>query len=99
MAEKVRIRIRSFDSRLLDRFAKQLFGIAMKNDVKMSAIPLPMKIEKYIVNKSPHKDKKAREQFGIKTHTRLILLSNFDNHSIFMGAQLPPGVEAEILVV
>ena len=98
----LKIKLKAFDSRLLNKSVRELVAIAVKNGIKVCGpIPLPVKVSKYIVNRSPHKDKKSREQFGLKVHKRLMLLSDFDSHlaEIFMSAQLPAGIEVEVLVV
>ncbi len=100
--QTLRIKLKAFDSRLLDRSTRELIAIAVKNGAKVCGpIPLPTNISKFIVNRSPHKYKKSREQFALKVHKRLMLLSDFDNHvvKVFMGAQLPSGVDVEVLVM
>lgn len=102
VGQTIRITLKAFDSRLLDRSTKQLVEMGVKSGVKIiGPVPLPTKTSKYIVNRSPHKDKKSREQFGIQTHKRLMIFSNFASHlvKVFMDAQLPSGVDVEILVV
>lgn len=99
---KLKIKLKSFDHRLLERSTRELVSIAMKNGaVICGPIPLPIKTSAYIVNRSPHKDKKSREQFGVKVYKRLLLLLRFDNQLIrtFTDAQLPAGVEVKVLVV
>ncbi|MBQ4874881.1 MAG: 30S ribosomal protein S10 [Rickettsiaceae bacterium H1] len=100
--QTLRIKLKSFDNRLLDKSTRGLVDIAVKNRIKISGpVPLPVKVSKYIVNRSPHKDKKSREQFGLKIHKRMILLLNFDSNlvQIFMNSSLPAGVEVEVLIV
>ncbi len=102
MGQVLRVKLKAFDSRLLDKSTREVVDIAIKNGIKLSGpIPLPTKLRKYIVNKSPHKDRNSREQFGLKVHKRLILLSGFDNKvvKIFMNVQLAAGVDLEILVL
>ncbi len=99
---ELKIKLKAFDSRLLDRSAYELVKIAAKSGgFVCGPIPLPVRISKYIVNRSPHKDKKSREQFGVKFHKRLMLLSNVDNRLMKMmtDAKLPSGVEVEINLV
>ena len=99
---KLKIKLKSFDGRLLDRSVHELMRVVRKGGgVVCGPIPLPVKINKYIVNRSPHKDKKSREQFGIKSHQRLILLSKIENQTMkmMMDSHIPSGVEAEVKLV
>ena len=99
---ELKIKLKAFDSRLLDRSTYELIKIAVKSGGSICGpIPLPVRISKYIVNRSPHKDKKSREQFGVRFHKRLMLLSNVDSRLMKMmtEAQLPSGVEVEISLV
>lgn len=74
MAEqKIRIRLKSYDHRLLDDAAKKIVDTAVRAGAKVSGpIPLPVNRNLYCVLKSPHADKKSREQFEFRTHKRLI---------------------------
>ena len=71
--EKIRIRMEAYDHRALDSSAKEIVDQASRTNARVSGpIPLPTRIERYTVLKSPHVNKKSREQFEIRTHKRVI---------------------------
>jgi small subunit ribosomal protein S10 len=73
MAEKIRIRLRAFDPAVIDQTAADIVRTAQKTGASVKGpIPLPTRRQLFTVLKSPHKDKKSREQFELKTHKRLI---------------------------
>ena len=97
--ERIRVRLRGFDVELIDQSAKSIVKTVLKAGSKVCGpIPLPMKINKYTVLKSPHVNKKAREQFEMRTHKRLIDI--IDPTPAVMDAlmklELPAGVDVEI---
>jgi small subunit ribosomal protein S10 len=101
MAQKIRIRLKAFDHVVLDQAAADIVRTAEKTGAQVSGpIPLPMKIERWTVLRSPHVDKKSREQFELRTHTRL--LDNNDSRPQTVDAltklDLPAGVDVEIKV-
>jgi len=70
---KIRIRMEAYDHEVLDSAATEIVETAKRTGAKVSGpVPLPTRIERYTVNRSPHVDKKSREQFEIRTHKRLI---------------------------
>src|SRR6476646_7377212 len=70
---KIRIRLKAYDHKLLDQSAGEIVDTAKRTGAKVAGpIPLPTKINKYCVLRSPHVDKKSREQFEIRTHKRLL---------------------------
>ena len=70
---KIRIRMEAYDHRILDQSAASVVETAKRTGAKVSGpIPLPTRMERYTVLRSPHVDKKSREQFEIRTHKRLI---------------------------
>ena len=72
-SQNIRIRLRAFDSKMLDSSTGDIINTAKRTGAKVKGpIPLPTRFEKFTVNKSPHVDKKSREQFEIRTHKRLI---------------------------
>lgn len=72
-SKKLRVRLRSYDPRLLDRATGDMVGAAKASGAKISGpIPLPTGIEKITVLRSPHVDRKSRDQFESRTHTRLL---------------------------
>ena len=71
--ERIRIRMEAYDHRALDSSAKEIVEQARRTDARVSGpVPLPTRIERYTVLRSPHVDKKSREQFEMRTHKRLI---------------------------
>jgi small subunit ribosomal protein S10 len=71
--EKIRIRMEAYDPRSLDSSAKEIVEQARRTNARVSGpVPLPTRIERYTVLRSPHVDKKSREQFEMRTHKRLI---------------------------
>lgn len=76
MEQKIRIRMEAYDHRVLERAAAEIVETAKRTGAKVSGpVPLPTRIERYTVLRSPHIDKKSREQFEIRTHKRLIDIS------------------------
>ena len=73
MNQKIRIKLRAYDHRILDQSVKEIVETAQRTGARISGpVPLPTRISKYTVLRSPHVDKKSREQFEIRTHKRLI---------------------------
>ncbi len=71
--ERIRIRLKAYDSRVLDQAAEEIVDTAKRTGAMVSGpIPLPTKIERYTVLKSPHVDKKSREQFEMRIHKRML---------------------------
>ena len=71
--QKIRIRLQGFDYRVIDQSASDIVDTAKRSGARVSGpVPLPTRIEKVTVNKSPHVDKKSMEQFEIRTHKRLL---------------------------
>jgi small subunit ribosomal protein S10 len=71
--EKIRIRLKAYDHKLLDQSTGEIVETAKRTGAKVAGpIPLPTKINKYCVLRSPHGDKKSREQFEIRTHKRIL---------------------------
>ncbi len=74
--QNIRIRLKAFDHRILDTSTKEIVSTAKRTGARVRGpIPLPTRIEKFTVNRSPHVDKKSREQFEIRTHKRIIDIS------------------------
>jgi len=100
MAEQsIRIRLKAYDHKLLDKSAKEIVGtVGRTGAVVRGPIPLPTKINKYCVLRSPHVDKKSREQFEIRTHKRLldIIQPNQQTIDALMKLDLSAGVDVEI---
>ncbi|HCG76561.1 MAG: 30S ribosomal protein S10 [bacterium (Candidatus Ratteibacteria) CG_4_10_14_3_um_filter_41_18] len=101
VAEKgrIRIKLKSYDHRLLDQSVKEIIEIAKKSGAKVSGpIPLPTKKEIFTVLRSPHIDKKSREQFELCIHKRLIDLVDCSVRIVdaLSKLNLPAGVDVEI---
>ncbi len=99
MNTKIRIRLRAYDHKLLDQAALDIVDTAKKAGAKIvGPIPLPTRINKFCVLRSPHIDKKSREQFEIRTHKRLIDIIEPNQQTVdaLMKLDLSPGVDVEI---
>jgi len=97
--QHIRIRLKAFDHRVLDQSAREIVGTAKRTGAEVRGpIPLPTKIEKYTVLRSPHIDKKSREQFEIRTHKRVldILDPTPETVDALMKLDLASGVDVEI---
>jgi small subunit ribosomal protein S10 len=97
--EKIRIRLKAYDYKLLDRSAVEIVETAKETGAKVAGpIPLPTVINKYCVLRSPHVDKKSREQFEIRTHKRLLDILDPTQQTVdaLMKLDLAAGVDVEI---
>jgi small subunit ribosomal protein S10 len=97
--QKIRVRLRAFDAELIDQSAKSIVNAVMRAGARVSGpVPLPTKINKYTVLRSPHVNKKSREQFEMRTHKRLIDILNptSDTINALMKLELLAGVDVEI---
>ena len=97
--EKIRVRLRGFDVELIEQSARAIVDTVQKQGTKVSGpVPLPTKINKYTVLKSPFVNKKSREQFEMRTHKRLIdiLEPTSAVMDALMKLELPAGVDIEI---
>lgn len=97
--QKIRIRLKAYDHRILDQSARQIVEAAERTGAEVAGpVPLPTEIKKFTVNRSPFIDKDSREQFEIRTHKRLIdiLEPTGKTVDILMRLQLPSGVDIEI---
>jgi small subunit ribosomal protein S10 len=102
MAEtKIRIRLKGFDYRLIDKAAQEIAETASRTgSVVAGPIPLPTRIEKFTVNRSPHVDKKSMDQFEIRTHKRLIDIIQPTSKTVdeLRKLNLPAGVDISIKI-
>jgi small subunit ribosomal protein S10 len=99
MDQRIRIRLKAYDYRLLDRSVVEIVETAKRTGASIAGpIPLPTKIQKFTVLRSPHVDKKSREQFEIRTHKRLIdiLSPTPETVDALMKLSLAAGVDVEI---
>ena len=97
--QRIRIRLRSYDHAVLDQSAGEIVRTAKRTGAKVvGPIPLPTRINKFTVLRSPHVDKKSREQFEIRTHKRLldILEPTQQTLDALMKLDLSAGVDVEI---
>jgi small subunit ribosomal protein S10 len=97
--QKIRIRLKAYDHRILDQSIKEIVSTAQRTGARVSGpIPLPTRMSRYTVLRSPHVDKKSREQFEIRTHARLldILQPTPQTVDALMRLDLPAGVDVEI---
>jgi len=97
--ERIRIRLKAYDHRVLDQSTSEIVATAKRTGAQVAGpIPLPTIKNRYTVNRSPHVDKKSREQFEIRTHKRLldILEPTQDTVDALMKLDLPAGVDVEI---
>jgi small subunit ribosomal protein S10 len=97
--DKIQIRMEAYDHETLDQAALDIVETAKRTGAKISGpVPLPTRIERYTVLRSPHVDKKAREQFEIRTHKRLIFISDPTSKTVDALSKLnvPAGVDIRI---
>lgn len=99
---KLRIRVRAYESKILDASVKQIIDTALRFDAKISGpIPLPTEIKKYTVNRAAFVYKNAREQFEMRVHKRLIDILNPDAKVIeaLTNLSLPSGVNIDVKMI
>ncbi len=99
MNQKIRIKLRAYDHRLLDRSVQEIVDAAKRTGARLSGpIPLPTRINKYTVQRSVHCDKKSREQFEIRTHKRLVDIMEPTPETVdaLMKLDIAAGVDVEI---
>jgi len=97
--QKIRIKLKAYDHRLLDQSVKEIVVTAQRTGARVAGpVPLPTKISKYTILRSPHVDKKSREQFEIRTHKRLVDIYDPtpDTVDALMKLELASGVDVEI---
>lgn len=99
--QKIRIRLKAYDHAALDKSAREIVRTVTRSGAKVSGpVPLPTKRTVYTVLRSPHVDKKSREQFETRIHKRLLDIygSNQETVDALMRLDLPAGVDVEIKV-
>ena len=97
--DKIRIRLKAYDYRVLDQSAREIVDTARRTGANVAGpIPLPTAINRWTVLRSPHVDKKSREQFEIRTHKRLIDIHDATPQTVdaLMKLELAAGVDVEI---
>ena len=100
-SQDIRIRLRAYDNKLLDTSAEEIINTAKRTGAKVRGpIPLPTRMEKFTVNKSPHVDKKSRDQLEIRTHNRLLDIIDPTPQTVdaLMKLDLSAGVEVDIKI-
>ena len=99
--QNIRIRLRAYDHRVLDQSTSEIVNTAKRTGARVRGpIPLPTRIEKFTVLRSPHIDKKSREQFEIRTHKRLIHITEATGKTMdaLQKLNMPAGVDIRIKV-
>ena len=97
--QRIRIRLKAYDHRVLDQSASDIVETARRTGARVAGpIPLPTRIERYTVNRSPHVDKKSMDQFEIRTHKRLLDIVDPTPQTVdaLMKLDLASGVDVEI---
>jgi small subunit ribosomal protein S10 len=97
--QNIRIRLKAFDHRVLDQSVREIVGTAKRTGARVRGpIPLPNRIERFTVLRSPHIDKKSREQFEVRTHKRLLDIVDPTPQTVdaLMKLDLAAGVDVEI---
>jgi len=99
MANKIRIRLKAYDHKLLDQSTNEIVDTAKRTGATVRGpVPLPTKIEKFTVLVAPHGDKNARDQYELRTHKRLMDILNPTDKTVdaLMRLELPAGVHVQI---
>ena len=99
MAQKIRVRLKSYDSTIIDAAAAKIVDVAKRNGSKVSGpIPLPTDREIVTILRAVHKYKDSREQFEMRTHKRLIDITVNDKKTpdALLAVELPAGVQVEV---
>ena len=99
--QQIHIKLCAFDHKLLDKSTTEIVSTVKRTGAKVKGpVPLPIDMEKFTVNMSPHVDKKSREQFEIRTHKRLIIIQPTPQTvDALMKLDLAAGVEVDIKLV
>jgi small subunit ribosomal protein S10 len=98
---KIRIRLKAYDHHLLDKSAEKIVETAKRSGAEVvGPVPLPVRIHRVTVNRSPHVDKKSREQFETRVHKRMIDILRPTQETVdnLTQLELPSGVDAEIRI-
>lgn len=101
MQQKIRIKLKSYDHNLIDKSSEKIVTtLKQTGALVIGPVPLPTRRQIYTVNRSPHVDKKSREQFELLTHKRLIDIFNHSQKTVdaLMRLELPAGVDVEVKV-
>lgn len=99
MSERIRIRLKAYDHKMLDQSVIEIVETAQRTGATVKGpIPLPSNKNRYTVLRSPHIDKKSREQFEVRTHKRLLDILDPSSQTVdaLMRLDLPPGIDVQI---
>ncbi len=99
MEHRIRIQLKGFDHQILDQSAREIVETARRTGARIAGpVPLPTRIERYSVNRSPHVNKKSMEQFEIRTHKRMLDIINPTGKTVeeLKKLNLPTGVDVTI---
>ncbi len=99
--QRIRIRLRAFDHRMLDQSAREIVDTSKRTGARVAGpIPMPTRIERYTVNRSVHADKKSMEQFEIRTHKRVLDIIDPTAKTVdeLKKLNLPAGVDIQIKI-
>ena len=99
--QRIRIKLRGFDYRVIDQSSIDIVDTAKRTGARVAGpIPMPTRIERYTVNRSPHVDKKSMDQFEVRTHKRLIDIIEPTAHTVdeLKMLNLPAGVDIDISI-
>lgn len=100
-SQRIRIKLRAFDHRVLDQSSTDIVETAKRTGARVAGpIPMPTRIERYTVNRSPHVNKKAMEQFEIRTHKRMLDIIDPTAKTVdeLKKLNLPAGVDIQIKI-
>ncbi len=99
-SQRIRIRLKSFDHRLIDKSTKEIVDTAKRTGAQVRTIPLPTRIERYTICISPNADKDARDQYELRTHKRMVDINRPTDKTIdaLMKLDLAAGVDVQISV-
>ncbi len=100
-APRIRIRLKGFDHRVIDQSVSEIVETAKRSGARVAGpVPMPTRIEKFTVNRSPHVDKKSMDQFEVRTHKRLIDILEPTAATVdeLKKLNLPAGVDISINV-
>ena len=99
--QNIRIRLKAFDHRVLDQSIREIVSTAKRTGAQVCGpIPLPTRIEKFTVNRSPHVDKKSRDQLEMRTHKRVMDITEWTPQTVdaLQKLELAAGVDIEIKI-
>ena len=99
MSERIRIRLKAYDHRVLDQSVRDIVDAVRRTGGRVAGpVPMPTRIERFTVNRSPHVDKKSREQFEVRTYKRLLDIVQPTPQTVdaLMKLDLAAGVDVEI---